>query len=330
MRIGRSTLAASAITAAAALLLSGCGGLSSSGPSAGAGSLAKAANLQGQNYTVGGKNNFDEQFVLCEATDAALESAGATVTNRCGTGGTDVTRQALLRGDIDTYWEYTGTAWASFYKNPTDSVKDDNQLYEKVKQTDGAPNKTNNNVPIVWMDKAGFNNTYGFAIPQAKSQELKINTLSDMAAYLKAGKPGKICVETEYQSRDDGLRGLQKTYGFTLKPEQVETLDAGVIYDSTAKGQCLFGEVYTTDGRINGLNLKVLEDDKKYHVTYNAAPTMRKDVYDRNPDVAKVLDPIAQALDYPTILELNKQVSVDGKNARDVARDWMKQKGFIG
>jgi len=79
-----------------------------------------------------------------------------------------------------------------------------------------------------------------------------------------------------------------------------------------------------------GLKLKVLDDDKKYHVTYNAAPTIKADVYNANPAVRQVLAPIAQALDYNTILDLNGKVSSFGQNERDVAREWLTQQGFIG
>ena len=323
MKFGRSRrLALTAMAAAAALALAGCGGLSGSGPSASGGSLAQAGDLSGQNYVVGGKN-FDEQLVLCQITVAALESAGGNVTDRCNTGGTDVTRQALLAGDINIYWEYTGTAWASFFKE-TRRITDDNELYNLVAQRDLEQNK------IQWLDKANFNNTYAFAMTEAKSQELGITTLSQMADYIKSGKApaGSVCVETEYNSRDDGLRGLEKTYGFTAQNPQV--LATGVIYQATADNKCLFGEVFTTDGRIPGLKLKVLDDDKKYHVTYNAAPTIKADVYNANPAVRQVLAPIAQALDYNTILDLNGKVSSFGQNERDVAREWLTQQGFIG
>lgn len=323
MRIGRSRrIALTAMAAVTALALAGCGGLSSTGPSASGGSLSQAGNLDGVNYIVGGKN-FDEQLVLCEITVAALESVGGNVTPRCNLGGTDVARQALLSGDINVYWDYTGTAWASFFKE-TRRIPDDNELYRLVSERDLQQNK------LVWLDKAQFNNTYAFAVNGQKAQQENLNSLSDMAAYIKAGKPGKVCVETEYNSRDDGLRGLQKTYGFQIPPDQLQVLATGVIYEATNKGDCTFGLVFTTDGRIPGLGLKVLEDDKKYHVTYNAAPIVREETYNQNQAIRQVLAPIAGALDYNTMLSLNGKVSSEGQDPRQVARDWLTERGFIG
>ncbi|ALE74001.1 MULTISPECIES: glycine betaine ABC transporter substrate-binding protein [unclassified Pseudonocardia] len=323
MRFGRSRrIAMTAMAAVTALTLAGCGGLDASGPSASGGSLAEAGNLEGVNYIVGGKN-FDEQLVLCEITVAALESVGGNVTPRCNLGGTDVARQALLSGDINIYWDYTGTAWASFFKE-TQRIPDDNELYRLVSERDLQENQ------LVWLDKANFNNTYAFAVNGEKAQQENLNTLSDMAAYINAGKPGKVCVETEYNSRDDGLRGLQQTYGFQVGGDRLDVLATGAIYQATTDGDCMFGLVFTTDGRIPGLGLKVLDDDKKYHVTYNAAPIVREETYNQNQAIRQVMAPIAAALDYQTMLSLNGKVSSEGQDARTVARDWLTEKGFTG
>jgi osmoprotectant transport system substrate-binding protein len=314
---------ASAVAALVSLaaLVAGCGGLSSSGPSAQGGSLAQQVNLQGQSYTVGGKD-FDEQLVLCEVAVAALESVNAKVTDRCNVGGTDTTRQALLSGDIDMYWEYTGTAWVSFLKQKP--IQDGKAQYEAVKQQDLAQNK------IVWLQPTPFNNTYAFALKKERAQQLGLRTLSDMAAYIRSGKPGNMCVETEYQNRDDGLVGLQRTYNFQVPSDRLRVLQTGAIYQATAdQKECLFGEVFTTDGRIPQLGLTVLADDKLYHPLYNAAISIRKVAYDRNPDIAKVFAPISAALTNDVMSELNRQKSAQGKSQRDVARDWLAQKGFI-
>ncbi|WP_214367897.1 glycine betaine ABC transporter substrate-binding protein [Pseudonocardia sp. H11422] len=319
-RNGRRVTAA--LAGAAVLALAGCGGLSSSGPAATGGGLAADVNLEGQSYSVGGKD-FDEQLVLCQVAVAALESVNATVTDRCNTGGTEATRNALLAGDIDMYWEYNGTAWITFLKE-TQPIQDDAQQYEAVKQRDLAENN------IEWIGRTPFSNTYAFAVNGQKAQELNLNTLSDMAAYVKSGRPGTMCIETEYNSRDDGLAGLQRTYDFQVPQDRLQIQQTGAIYQNTADGNCLFGLVFTTDGRIPQLGLTVLADDKNYHPKYNASATVRKEAFDRNPDIAKVFEPIAAALDEQTMADLNKQVSADGVAPRDVARQWLADKGFIG
>ncbi|MEV1293440.1 glycine betaine ABC transporter substrate-binding protein [Pseudonocardia sp. NPDC049635] len=306
---------------ALALLVSGCAGLAGTGPRASSGSLAESVDLTGQTYVVGSKN-FDEQIVLCEISIAALESVGATVTDRCNIGGSDATRQALLSGDITLYWEYTGTAWASFLRE-TRKLPDDEVLRE-LRARDRVENG------VVWLDRAGFDNTYAFVVDGAAAARLGLDSISDMAAYIRSGQPGTVCVETEYHSRADGLRGLQQAYGVELPRERTSVLEQGLIFQSTADGVCLFGEVAATDGRIPALGLTVLEDDRDYHITYSAAPTVRLDAFERAPQVAEVFSPIAEALDQRTVQELNGRVSAEGRPAREVARAWLADRGFIG
>ena len=309
-----------AMAGAMAMLLAGCDGLSSTGPAAGGGSLADGGlSLEGQTYTVGSKD-FDEQLLLCQVSIAALESVGATVTDRCDVGGTEATRNALLGGQIDMYWEYNGTAWITFL-GETAPIADEQVQYDQVKERDLAENQ------IEWVGRTPFNNKYAFAVAEERAAELGLTTLSDMAAYVNSGKPGAVCVETEYAARNDGLSGLQAAYGFQVAAPKV--LDTGVIYTATDTGDCLFGEVFTTDGRIPALGLKVLEDDKQFHANYNASMTVRKEAFDRQPAIAQVFEPIAAALDNQTMSDLNKQVSQDGVAPRDVARTWLAERGFI-
>lgn len=315
-RRGRTTTAL--LGAVLTAVLAGCGGLEESGPSAEGGSLAEGANLDGQSYVVSGKN-FDEQLVLCQIALAALESAGAEVTDRCNLGGSDVTRNAQLAGDVDVQWEYTGTAWVSYLGETP--IQDSQEQYDAVKQADAEQNQ------LVWLDRTPFNNTYAFAMTAAESDRLGITTLTQMGEHLASGQPGTMCVESEYQNRQDGLPGLQQTYGFTTTPQVLQT---GVIYQATADGECLFGEVFTTDGRIPNLDLRVLEDDEQYHPLYNAAPVVRQEKYDAAPQIADVFTPITEALTEEVMTELNRQRSIDGTPERQVARDWLSSQGFIG
>ncbi|GEL20579.1 glycine/betaine ABC transporter substrate-binding protein [Pseudonocardia asaccharolytica DSM 44247 = NBRC 16224] len=311
-----------AVLAGAVLTLAGCGAPGSA-PAAPADGLAARLDLAGQRYVVGGKN-FDEQLVLCQIAVAALESVNAEVIERCNIGGTDATRNALLAGDIQLYWEYTGIAWAGFFKQ-TEQVPDAQTLFDLVSQRDLAQNR------IRWLPRAPFNNTYGFAVNERTAAELDLTTLSDMAHHLSSGRPGALCVETEYANRADGLRGLEQAYGFQVPPERVWTLPTDAIYQATAdRDPCLFGEVFTTDGRVAALQLRVLQDDKSYHATYNAAVTIHEDAYAKAPEIAEVFAPIAAALDESAISELNRQVWAGDRQPREVVRAWLSDKGFIG
>jgi osmoprotectant transport system substrate-binding protein len=140
-----------------------------------------------------------------------------------------------------------------------------------------------------------------------------------------------MCAATEFLARNDGWPGLEKSYGFTLPKDKLATVAEGTLYDSAAKGSpCNFAEGVTTDGRIQALKLTVLEDDKAFFPVYNPAPTVRKSVADDNPDLAKVLKPVADALDITTVQKLSAKVDIDGEQPADVAETWLKDNKFIG
>lgn len=319
----RWTTSALAVLGVIAVTLTGCSVLEGGGPSAQGGSIGQGPSLQGQTYNVGGKE-FDEQEVLCQLTIAALQAANATANDTCGIVGSGPTRVALTSGAIDLYWEYTGTAWTAHLKQ-SNPIPDSQRQYQAVKQADAANN-------IVWLDPTPFENTYAFGVKKETAERLGVTTLSDFAKLVNSGSPdATLCVAQEFVGRNDGLPGVEKAYGFQMPPGALKTLDVGPIYQAVANGNpCTFGEVFTTDGRILALALTALNDDKSFFPKFNAAVNLRQDVFDRDPDIAGVLNPIAAKLTNDVMITLNKQVSQDGKDPRDVARTWLQQQGFIG
>ncbi len=299
-----------AVLAVAAVLASSCGGNDKKSSSAGG-----DGKLDGKSFTVGGKE-FTEQKILCEITAQALERAGATVKRQCGLSGSATVRTALTSGRIDMYWEYTGTGWITHLKH-TKPIPDSQQQYDAVAKEDLEKNQ------IKWLPFAPFDNTYALGV--RKDNLTDVQTLSDFGnlAQSDAAK-ASLCVATEFTNRDDGLPGLESTYGF--KGEKLSTLDEGAIYNSIKKASpCNFGEVFTTDGRIEGLGLRVLEDDKKFFAIYNPALNVRQSVFDANPALTDVIEPIAKALDTATMQKMNADADIRGDTAKDIAEEFLKK-----
>jgi osmoprotectant transport system substrate-binding protein len=324
----RSARPAAALTAAVfavGLFASACGGSSGGGSSSGGGgSIAKEPTFQGATFTVGSKD-FDEQLVLGQLTIQVLEAAGAKVNDKTGLAGTAPARAALLKGDVDMYWEYTGTGWITHLKNTT-PIPDEQAQFDAVAKEDLAKNK------IVWVSPyAPFNNTYAIATRAAFAQQNNLKTDTDVANYVKAHPDqATFCVESEFSTRDDGFPGFQKKYGFTVPASNIKLLDTGVVYTETQKGQtCNFGEVFTTDGRIKSLNLSYFQDDKKFFPNYNPSLNVRQDVYQKYPAIQKVIQPVFAKLDNNTMSTLNAKVSAEGDEPKTVAKDWLQQNGFI-
>ncbi|WNV86307.1 glycine betaine ABC transporter substrate-binding protein [Umezawaea sp. Da 62-37] len=286
------------------------------------GSIKPVPELDGVGVAVGSKD-FTENQVLGYIAEVALTAAGAEVRDMTNIQGSNSSRQALLTGDIDLSWDYTGTGWISYLGN-TDPVPDERAQYEAVRDADLAANG------LRWLDYSAVNNTYAFAVTQEFARANNLKTTSDMAALVR-DSPDKavFCLETEFISRNDGFPGVAKTYGFDVGAVQVKTFGSGTIYTATSTGSCNFGEVFTTDGRILALDLVVLEDDKKFFPQYNATIVLRDEFEKAHPQVAKIMAPVVEKLDNDTIRKLNAEVDVNGHDPAVVARDWMVREGFV-
>ncbi|GAA4681979.1 glycine betaine ABC transporter substrate-binding protein [Nocardioides nanhaiensis] len=302
--------------------LAACGGDDGGG---GGGGGDTAGLLDGASITVGSKD-FDEQLILGNISKLALENAGADVTDQINTGGTDVARAALVNGEIDTYWEYNGTAWISFFQE-TEPIADRIEQYEVVRDRDLEEND------LHWLAPADFNNTYALAYQADAADDLgNPETLSDLATLIEEDPDAAtLCVESEFSARDDGLPGMEATYGYQFPSDNVTVLDTAIVYSAAAEGDpCNFGEVFTSDGRVSALDLVVLEDDEGFFPLYNPSPVFTDDVYaEYGDELTEIFDPISAALTQEEMTALNERVSVDLEDPADVAEDWLSENDFI-
>ena len=316
MAITRKIRTAAAMGAALALLVSGCGDDSAGGGGGGGGGGGDAASLDGAELTVGAKE-FTESKVLAQITAQALANAGATIDDSSLSGSATV-REALEAGEIDMYWEYTGTGWVNILGNTTTDVPDD--LFAAVAEAD-MENE------IAWLPQAPMEDTYRIAVTSEFAEENSLATMSDAAAYIQENEAdGTVCAASEFINRDDGLPGLEEAYGF--KFSEVVELDLGLIYTQVGD-TCNFGEVFSTDGRILSNELVVLEDDEEFFVKYNAALTLRQETLDEFPAIAEIMAPISEAITSEVITELNSLVDNDGETEEDVATQFLEDNGFL-
>ncbi|MEV8230523.1 glycine betaine ABC transporter substrate-binding protein [Streptomyces sp. NPDC079167] len=313
-----------ASAAALALLLTGCG-LKSGSPlvdEVEPGSVGQGQPLQGASLTVTSKN-FSENIILGHIMGLLFKAAGAEVLDRTNLPGSISAREAVVKGEADALYDYTGTAWIT-YLGHAEPVVDPQKQYEVVRDED----KGNG---VTWLPPSTLDNTYALAISKKNNAKYHLKTLSDVAALAKKDpKAVTVCVENEFASRDDGLPGMQKKYGMRLPASNIQKMDAGIIYTQVSESDsCLLGEVYTTDGRIKAMNLDVLEDDKQFFPNYNAAPAIHTATLDKYPEIARLLAPVTKKLTTPLAQELNSKVDVDGQDPHEVAKDWLVKEGFI-
>lgn len=307
------------------VLLSGCGLGTAGGfvPTGDlAGPIADVPSLEGAEVMIGSKN-FSEQLLVGKMAVILFGSAGANTVDYTNIPGSASSRQAQVDGQLNMMWEYTGTAWIAYMGN-SDPIPDEQQQWQAVRDQDAENG-------LVWLEPAPMNNTYGFAMTQASADRLGITALSQIQDIPVEDRT--FCVESEFNSRSDGMNPMLETYdiprGSEVPEENIRLYDTGAIYAATAAGQCVFGEVFTTDGRIVALDLVVLEDDRQFFPMYNLSPVVNQDLLEAYPQIADLLAPVSARLTNEVLLELNARIDVDGEEPGDVAYDWLVQEGFI-
>ncbi|WP_100958947.1 glycine betaine ABC transporter substrate-binding protein [Bosea sp. FBZP-16] len=273
---------------------------------------------QAQTIVVGGKN-FTEQQIMSEMTTQLLKAKGFTVDKRAGLG-TAPLRQAQEAGQIDLYWEYTGTSLITF--NKVVDKMDAAATYAKVKELDAAKG-------LVWLNPSKANNTYALAMRKKDAEAKGVRTLDDLAAKVTGGQSLKFGCNAEFYARPDGLAPLQKAYGFDFGRENVVRMDTGLVYQALRDSQVDVGLVFATDGRVPAFDFVILADTKGYFPTYAMTPVVRKETLDKNPELAELLNGLSAKLDDATMARLNASVDVDKKSIEEVAAGFLKAQSLV-
>lgn len=263
-----------------------------------------------------------EGAVLGHMILQTLEEAGISVENRLQLGATSIVRTALIAGEIDLYPEYTGNAAFFHDQAERDVWKDAAKAYEQAASLDKEAHN------IVWLKPAKANNTWAMSVRGDLAREHNLTTLEDLADYVNGGGAFKFAASAEFVESASALPAFQEAYGFTLASDQLlvlsggntaATLRAAALNDNDVNGAMTYG----TDGGLNALDLKVMEDTLGVQPVYQPAPIVRAEVLETYPEIREVLEPVFESLDLETLQRLNGQVAVNGVPADQVARDYL-------
>jgi osmoprotectant transport system substrate-binding protein len=222
------------------------------------------------------------------------------------------------------YWEYTGTGWIT-HLGHTDPIPNAQEQYQAVAEEDLEKND------IEWLSPASANNTFAIAVRSEAVGILGTNSLSSLGV-LSEVRPEDVtlCAASEFLNREDGLPGLEETYGFEIPHDNIVKMEEAQIYKAVDEGEeCNYGEVFATGGRVGALDLTLLKDDKDFFPVYNPSLTVSKEVMDQYPELADVFTPITQKLNDETLRDLNAAVDVDGKSEEAVARQFLRKNGLL-
>jgi osmoprotectant transport system substrate-binding protein len=267
-----------------------------------------------------GAKVFSEQRILAQMTAQYLQSKGYRTRVVAGLGST-VARSAQENNELDLNWEYTGTSLFA-YNNETEVLSPEASL-ERVRELDAAKD-------LIWLEPSRFSNTYALAVPRRVAERDGVTTISDLARVVNAtDEPHLIAFDIEFANRPDGLAPMVELYDLQLTRNEVRQMDPGLVYTALRNDQVYAGLVYTTDGRLDEFDLVLLEDDRQYFPDYTAAPVIRRDVLEANPELAELLAPLAEQLDDETMRSLNARVDIGHETPAAVAEGFLRQHKLI-
>jgi len=269
--------------------------------------------------------NFTEQRILSAITVQYLRAKGFQVEPKTNLA-TVITRNALINKQIDMTWEYTGTSLIIF--NHIKKRMTPQETYDTVKKLDAK-------LGLVWLQPADMNNTYAFAMQRQRAEKEQIRTMSQLVAKVEQVRKTDpkhnwlLGLDLEFAGRSDGLKPMQALYDMPLDRPQIRQMDPGLVYNAIRDGFVDAGLVYTTDGRVKGFDLQVLEDDKGYFPSYAVTPVVRADVLQNTPGLEAALNTLSKQFNNQVITELNARVDIDYQTPQQVADAFLKQRGLI-
>lgn len=302
-------LAAAAISAGL-LVLTACG--NSDDPTdtnpGGAGSSAPTDTI------VIGSANFQENVVLANIYAGALRAKGVKVTTKLNIGSRETYLPALQDGSIDLIPEYSGVLLQYFDKSAT-AVSSD-EVYAALQKATPQP--------LTVLQQSAAQDKDAIVVTKETAAKYNLKSIADLTAVagnLTLGAP------PEFQTRADGIPGLEKVYGVKFKA--FKKLDPGgpLTQNALKNGQIDAGDIFTTDPLISKNGWVVLEDPKNLYTAQNVLPLINSQK--ASDTVKAALDAVSAKLTTEDLIKMNEQVSLEKQNAEDVAQKWLSDAGLV-
>ena len=221
----------------------------------------------------------------------------------------------MKSGEFDIYPEYTGTGWNMILKN--DGLYKDNMFEQLNKQYNEELNQQ-------WLGMYGFSDMFGIGVRKEIAEEYNLKTYSDLA---KVADKLTFGAEYDFFEREDGYEALCKAYG--LKFKKTMDMDIGLKYQAINQNKIDLMTIFTTDGQLAKSDLVVLQDDKKFFPADLCGNVVRNEILEKHPELKSVLLKLENILTNDEMAEMNYQVESEGKDAKELAREFLKSKGLL-
>jgi osmoprotectant transport system permease protein len=254
-----------------------------------------------------GSKVFTESVVLGEVATRALLASGIPAVHRRELGGTRILWDALQRGDLDVYPEYTGTLAEEIFAG---------QVPVTLEAVGAALAARGVRVAAV----LGFADSYALGMKEATAERLGIRSISDLARHPEL----RFAFSNEFLDRGDGWRALQQSYA--LPQRNVRGMDHDLAYRGLSSGAFEVTDLYSTDAEVQQLGLRVLEDDRRHFPDYQALLLLRQGA--ATPPVLAALSALQGRISVQDMVAMNARAKVGRVPEATVAADFLRSKGI--
>lgn len=253
-----------------------------------------------------GSKSFTESYLLGEIVARLVEEAGEVgAARRFGLGGTGIVYRALETGEIDVYPEYSGTISRAILGDPTLETLE--AMREPLRRRGLAVS-----APL------GFENTYALAVREETAQRLGLRAVSDLARHPTL----RAAFTSGFLERDDGWPGLRRHYGLELGG--VRAIEHALAYQALASGPVDVIDAFSTDGRLAGVGLRLLDDDRRFFPRYAAVLLARQAFIDRAPRTwAAIERRLGGRIDTQAMTRLNARIDLQGQSIERTAAEFL-------
>jgi osmoprotectant transport system substrate-binding protein len=277
----------------------------------------------GGSLTIAGQD-FTEGQILVAMYEQLLSNAGYDVTTKL-VGTRDIYMPELQSGGVDVVPEYI-SAIADFLNTTQNGPNAEPVTTNDPQESLAALKPLADEAGITMLEPSQATDQNAFAVTEEFAEENNLETLSDLAAL---GEPITLASPPDCEGRTDCEAGLEDVYGLDI--EKILPLGYGTpqTIDSVNSGESDLGEVATTQGDIEQSGLVILEDDKGIQPAQNVIPAVNTEFLNEHPDVAEVLNPLADVLTTEDLTELNGRVALNRELPEDVAQDYLTEQGLL-
>jgi osmoprotectant transport system permease protein len=251
-----------------------------------------------------GSKQQPESEILGEMATLLARSTGAGANHRRGLGGTRVLWNALVKGEIDAYPEYTGTISAEILAGS--GLRDLDAVRAALAERG-----------ILLSQPLGFNDTYAIGMRKDAAARLGVSKISDLRAHPEL----RFGFSSEFMNRADGWPGLRQRYA--LPQQDVRGLNHDLAYQGLISGALDATDLYSTDAKIRRYDLQVLADDLGYFPAYQALFLYRHDLQKRAPAAVAALCKLEGRISDSAMIDMNVLVEEDNVQESQVAADFL-------